>query len=462
MSYKSGPVQLGTSDSDIFECPATFSGIVALGIANVNASERNYTLKFYKASTDSTLTIASEIRIAGKSSVRFPGPITVEAGDKIIGSASSATSVIVTPAPILGPSTAKVGLVPKGEWSAIVTYDQNDLVSVSGVGSFISMQNDNLNQDPETETAFWMANAERGPVGPSGVDGTDALTIVRVVSTGSASPTSAFEAGDTVDGVTLAANDLVLRTSTTDPELNGVYVVPASGAAARHTSFDAYNDHPGRLFSVMEGTAGGDTLWVCTSNRGGTIDVTSLSFARRDPASLLGQANTWSAQQTLSSVLNLTSGGIAFPATQIPSGDPNTLDDYEEGTWTPVFSFQTPGNLSVSYAAQAGDYTKIGRQVTATHSLVSSAFTHSTASGAALISGLPFACAASIHYVGSLIVGGITKATYTQFVGRVRDAFPSQIEIIANGSGVSSGNVAATDVPSGGTINLRGTVTYNT
>jgi hypothetical protein len=28
--------------------------------------------------------------------------------------------------------------------------------------------------------------------------------------------------------------------------------------------------------------------------------------------------------------------GITFPATQVPSADANTLDDYEEGTWTPV------------------------------------------------------------------------------------------------------------------------------
>ena len=34
--------------------------------------------------------------------------------------------------------------------------------------------------------------------------------------------------------------------------------------------------------------------------------------------------------------INLTSGQITFPTTQVPSSDANTLDDYEEGTWTPV------------------------------------------------------------------------------------------------------------------------------
>lgn len=61
--------------------------------------------------------------------------------------------------------------------------------------------------------------------------------------------------------------------------------------------------------------------------------------------------------------LTLSNGQIAFPATTVPSADANTLDDYEEGTWTPVLTFATPGDLSVAYSTQAGSYTKIGRQV---------------------------------------------------------------------------------------------------
>ena len=58
-----------------------------------------------------------------------------------------------------------------------------------------------------------------------------------------------------------------------------------------------------------------------------------------------------------------TSGaGITFPATQSASSDANTLDDYEEGTFTPTLS----GGFSVaptSYTNQNGRYTKIGRLV---------------------------------------------------------------------------------------------------
>jgi hypothetical protein len=49
--------------------------------------------------------------------------------------------------------------------------------------------------------------------------------------------------------------------------------------------------------------------------------------------------------------------GIAFPATQSASADANTLDDYEEGDFTPSI---TQGN---TYSTRVGRYTKIGRVV---------------------------------------------------------------------------------------------------
>ena len=54
--------------------------------------------------------------------------------------------------------------------------------------------------------------------------------------------------------------------------------------------------------------------------------------------------------------------GIAFPATQSASTDANTLDDYEEGTWTPTVTAVT----TTGSPAYAGSYVKIGKQVTAT------------------------------------------------------------------------------------------------
>jgi hypothetical protein len=56
-----------------------------------------------------------------------------------------------------------------------------------------------------------------------------------------------------------------------------------------------------------------------------------------------------------------TSGtGITFPATQSASSNANTLDDYEEGTWTPVVT----GGTLVGTSSNTGIYTKIGQTYT--------------------------------------------------------------------------------------------------
>lgn len=62
------------------------------------------------------------------------------------------------------------------------------------------------------------------------------------------------------------------------------------------------------------------------------------------------------------SVYRITTNQIQFPATQVPSGNPNMLDDYEEGSFTPtIFGTSTAG--VGTYVTQEGKYTKIGQVV---------------------------------------------------------------------------------------------------
>lgn len=145
-------------------------------------------------------------------------------------------------------------------WRFTVTH-------VSSAGSFSA--GDSL-------AALFVPKGDKGDVGASGSSGASGLTIVRAVATSNVDISTALENGDTLDGVSLVTGDLVLLTGQTAAAENGVYVVVASGAASRHASFDAYDELPGIFFSVMEGTTNGDTLWRCTSDRGGTIDVTDV------------------------------------------------------------------------------------------------------------------------------------------------------------------------------------------
>lgn len=78
--------------------------------------------------------------------------------------------------------------------------------------------------------------------------------------------------------------------------------------------------------------------------------------------------------------------GITFPATQSASSDANTLDDYEEGTWTATFA---ASGATFTNNARETRYTKIGNLVTVMGYLQVNCSAGSGAN-AVTISGLPF------------------------------------------------------------------------
>jgi hypothetical protein len=88
--------------------------------------------------------------------------------------------------------------------------------------------------------------------------------------------------------------------------------------------------------------------------------------------------------------------GITFPATQSASTDANTLDDYEEGTWTATL--KGGGADPTTPVTATGIYTKIGRSVTV--SVYFDNVNTTGASGEAYIAGIPFTPSAS--FMGSV------------------------------------------------------------
>jgi hypothetical protein len=110
-----------------------------------------------------------------------------------------------------------------------------------------------------------------------------------------------------------------------------------------------------------------------------------------------------------------TGTGIAFPATQSPSSDVNTLDDYEEGTWTPVVNGQNQASCL---------YNKIGRLVTLAGDITLS-FTGGVQN---TMSGLPFGVNSASQYgnvlpyqqntAGPLSILVTTAATFNFYNGQ--------------------------------------------
>lgn len=100
---------------------------------------------------------------------------------------------------------------------------------------------------------------------------------VRAATTANVTISTALNTGDTLDGVTLATGDLVLVKNQSTAAENGVYVVGVS--PSRFAEFDTYDEHPGSLIAVEEGTTNADTIWLCTSNVGGTLNTTAIAFS---------------------------------------------------------------------------------------------------------------------------------------------------------------------------------------
>jgi hypothetical protein len=91
-----------------------------------------------------------------------------------------------------------------------------------------------------------------------------------------------------------------------------------------------------------------------------------------------------------------TGTGIAFPATQSASSDANTLDDYEEGTWTPA---KGSGLVVVGTFSSSARYTKIGRLVYISGRLTGSTSIQ-TVAGSEMFKNLPFTVFEATAYGG--------------------------------------------------------------
>ena len=110
-----------------------------------------------------------------------------------------------------------------------------------------------------------------------------------------------------------------------------------------------------------------------------------------------GAASSIAGNLTLSNgnlILGTSGNGIDFSATANGSGTMTSelLDDYEEGTWTPVYQNDQGPFGTVTYDSNSGRYTRIGRVVTVQGQISTSEFNVGAASGVCWIGGLPFTC----------------------------------------------------------------------
>ena len=131
-----------------------------------------------------------------------------------------------------------------------------------------------------------------------------------------------------------------------------------------------------------------------------------------------------------------------------------------EGDWTPVLTFFTPGDLAITYSPSLGRYRRQGQIVEVMFTIVTGSFTHTTASGAARITGLPFTIQTfDISGPGAVKWQGITAANYTQMTTSPAIT-PTGIALVMSGSAQNTLVVGVTQMPSGGSVSLFGSLRY--
>jgi hypothetical protein len=135
--------------------------------------------------------------------------------------------------------------------------------------------------------------------------------------------------------------------------------------------------------------------------------------------------------------------GISFPATQSASSDANTLDDYEEGTWTPVlYSGATDATMSTD---NSGRYTRIGRAVHI-QAFVATTTLNGIGGGTLNIKGLPFAVPVIYAAYGGVTGswGGNLNITANQSIGFVPEAGTSTFTVKIWNAATGSSNMTGT------------------
>jgi len=300
-----------------------------------------------------------------------------------------------------------------------------------------------------------------------------ALTVTGLVTAGSATITGDLTVDTSVLKVDSTNNRVGIGTATPASALSfpiGTVTAVGMTAATAHQAGNA-----GTLkFGISDGGADFAGMHVVNSHGGTYSSQDLLFFTGEGPVSLAtervritrsGNVGVGVTPSGTGGCLQLKSG-ITFPATQVASADANTLDDYEEGTWTPTLTFATPGTLAVTYSQQTGNYTKVGNLITARYSITINigGLVIGTASGGLKITGLPF----TVSGTGTQYVDLSTSLT-DQTSGSLVISYPSTTlinfeqtqvsgtRIVRAGALVSASNFAAVNT---GVISLQAVVTY--
>lgn len=180
------------------------------------------------------------------------------------------------------------------------------------------------------------------------------------------------------------------------------------------------------LGTISTGTWQGTTVAVANGGTGTTTSTGTGSIV------LSSQPSFGTTVGVGGATASASGSGVTFPASASVSTDANTLDDYEEGSFSPTLTCGTSGTITVDTAEDTISYTKIGRVV-----YISGQFSISSVSsptGTVTLNNLPFSSASLPERAESALFNIVMSNTTTNtptFYGVITAAGVTTITIRA-------------------------------
>ena len=182
------------------------------------------------------------------------------------------------------------GNVIVGNGSAWIAESGATARTSLGIGTIATQASDNVSLTGGSITGLGEPSANSDASTKSYVDqavaGLRTRTIAECASTANVIISSALEAGDTIDGVTLVEGDRVLLKDQSTATENGLYLAVAggAGAASRDPEHDTIAELSGGMVVVNQGSVNDNKIFLCTTDTDATLGSTSITYTVITPS----------------------------------------------------------------------------------------------------------------------------------------------------------------------------------